>query len=281
MGYHVLSAQNDQKMSHSVMAKSVQGKKYVKVFILGSKMELKPSQDMIEINVDGQRIQLKKNERREIQSQDRKVTYRVHRTSDDVVVVETPFNRIYTNGHVIEIENTRLPSQGQLTGLCGSDNGDRRDNVLSAQSCIVQSSQAAALTFRVQDQSCSQLNQQQQQIKQQQATCAKPRIEKAPISNVLLRQSRECSQMKHSMIRQTGKLCISQIPLVQCGSGCAPKSTIKKNVPFTCIPTNRKRVIELYEEKVRRGDILPELRNMEKSFSSEMNVPVSCTHPGL
>merc|ERR1711980_44119 len=260
--YHVLSAEHNQKMSHSVLAKSVQGEKYVKVFVLGSKMELKPQQGMMEIDVDGQRIYLNKNERKEIQSQNRMVTYRVHRTSDDVVVVETPFNRIFTDGHVIEIENTRLSPQGQLTGLCGSDNGDKRDTVLSAQSC-------------------SPLTQQQQQLRQQQVACSQPKVIKSQVSQVLLRKSRECSQMKHSMVRQTGRLCISQIPIVKCGGGCAPKSFMKKSVPFTCIPTDRKRVIDLYEEKVRRGDILPELRNMEKAFSSEMNVPVSCAHPGL
>merc|ERR1712098_915668 len=51
--------------------------------------------------------------------------------------------------------------------------------------------------------------------------------------------------------------------------------------PFTCLPSNRERVIRLYAEKVKRGEILPELRNMEKSFSTEMEVPVSCSSPAL
>merc|ERR1711962_1158973 len=80
---------------------------------------------------------------------------------------------------------------------------------------------------------------------------------------------------------RTFKLCISQIPIVECGSGCASRSTITRSVPFTCLPSNREHVSKLYTEKVIRGEILPELRNMEKTFSSKMQVPVSCAHPSL
>merc|ERR1712240_867039 len=139
--YHILSADSRREMTHSVMAKTVSGKKHIKLFVLGSKMKLRPThQQEIEIEVDGQRVNLNRNERREVMSQNRKVTYRVHRTSND--------------GNVIEVENTRSVMQGQLKGLCGSASGDKRENILTAQSCLAQSSQAAALTYRHKDQSC-------------------------------------------------------------------------------------------------------------------------------
>jgi len=281
--YHVLTADSSKHQTHSVMAKQVQGKKYVKVFVLGSKIILKPLQQQreIEIEIDGQRVQLNKGERKEVESQNKKVTYRLRRTADEVVVVETPYNRISTNGVVVEIENTRIIPQRELRGICGGASGDRRSDLLTAQSCIALTAEAAALSYRVQDQSCSSLNNQQQAVKQQLNTCLKPQVQKSQVSQVLRMQSEKCSQMKHTMVKQTGKLCISQIPLVKCGGGCAPKASIKKSVPFTCIPSDRRRVIQLYEEKVRRGVILPELRNMDKSFSTEMYVPVSCSHPAL
>merc|ERR1719342_503208 len=281
--YHVLTADSSKHQTHSVMAKQVQGKKYVKVFVLGSKIILKPLQQQreIEIEIDGQRVQLNKGERKEVESQNKKVTYRLRRTADEVVVVETPYNRIATNGVVVEIENTRIIPQRELRGICGGASGDRRSDLLTAQSCIALTAEAAALSYRVQDQSCSSLNNQQQAVKQQLNTCLKPQVQKSQVSQVLRMQSEKCSQMKHTMVKQTGKLCISQIPLVKCGGGCAPKASIKKSVPFTCIPSDRRRVIQLYEEKVRRGVILPELRNMDKSFSTEMYVPVSCSHPAL
>merc|ERR1711972_33561 len=233
----------------------------------------KPLQQQIEIEIDEQRVHLNKGARKEVESQNKKVTYRLRRTADEVVGVETPYNRIATNGVVVEIENTRIIPQRELRGICGGASGDRRTDLLTAQ--------AAALSYRVQDQSCSSLNNQQQAVKQQLNTCLKPQVQKSQVSQVLRMQSEKCSQMKHTMVKQTGKLCISQIPLVKCGGGCAPKSTIKKSVPFTCIPSDRRRVIQLYEEKVRRGVILPELRNMDKSFSTEISVPVSCSHPTL
>merc|ERR1712203_730795 len=82
-------------------------------------------------------------------------------------------------------------------------------------------------------------------------------------------------------IKIDGTSSVSQIPVMQCGGGCAPRSMVTKPVPYTCLPSSRERVIKLYEEKVRRGDILPELRNMEKTFTSKMYLPVTCTHPGI
>merc|ERR1719219_1881505 len=61
-----------------------------------------------------------------------------------------------------------------------------------------------------------------------------------------------CSQMKHSTIWQGSSFCISQIPVMQCGTGCAPRSIVTKPMPFVCLPATRERVIKLYEEKVRR-----------------------------
>jgi hypothetical protein len=87
--------------------------------------------------------------------------------------------------------------------------------------------------------------------------------------------------MKHVLVRQGNTLCISQVPVVECGNGCEARNNREKVVPFTCLPSNRPRVAKLYEEKIRSGEILPELRNMDKAFQSEMQVPSSCAHPGL
>ena len=87
--------------------------------------------------------------------------------------------------------------------------------------------------------------------------------------------------MKHALVKQGNTVCISQVPVVECGNGCEARNNREKVVPFTCLPANRPRVAKLYEEKVRRGEILPELRNMEQAFQSEMKVPSSCVHPGL
>lgn len=161
-------------------------------------------------------------------------------------------------------------------GLCGDNNGDKRADIRTAQQCIAQSVQAAALSFRIQ-QSCSPLNAQQQYLKAQQQNCAEKQITRTPLTQMM--KTEKCSQMKHLTMRQGDRLCISQVQLVQCGSGCVPRSMITRPVPFVCLPANRDRVNQLYEEKVRRGEVLPELKNMEKAFSADIQTPASCSHP--
>merc|ERR1711976_1058345 len=108
-------------------------------------------------------------------------------------------------------------------GLCGNSNKDKRDESVSAKGCISQSSKSAAITFRVQTQSCSRLSQQKQKIQQQQQQqqCKTVKQQQqqqrqaSKISQIAQQQTEKCSQMKHTTIRQGKTLCISQIPIVQ------------------------------------------------------------------
>merc|ERR1712212_302157 len=121
---------------------------------------------------------------------------------------------------------------------------------------------------------CSAPSAQQIRIMNQRVTCIRPQVKPSPRVIVPAYQ-----QTKHSMVRQGGRLCISQIPIVECVSGSVPKSMVTRPVAYTCLPTNRERVSKLYQEKVRSGEVLPELRNMEKTFEAEMEVPLACGHP--
>ena len=205
------------------------------------------------------------------------------RTADSVIELETPYTRVIYNGETIEIEH--LTAQSKECGLCGDKNGDRKVDVKSAQQCATQTYEQAALSYRVQ-RSCSTLKSRQQQVKSQQQICEKEvkqqqKQAKVPVSRTLQGLLEKCKQTKHSVVRQGDRLCISQIPIVECGSGCSPRSEIIKEVTFTCLPANRERVNKLYAEKVKRGEILPELRTMDKTFSVRMSVPVTCSHPAL
>ena len=193
------------------------------------------------------------------------------------MILETPINRVIYDGKTVELEHTR--SGAHECGLCGNLDSIKANDIKTAKSCVAKSLKQAALTYRVQK-SCSPLSAEQKKIVSQKVTCAEnvKKISYTPIAASVLEK---CQVTKHSMIRQAGKLCISQIPIVECGSGCASRSTIIRSVPFTCLPSNRERVSKLYTEKVVRGEILPELRNMEKTFAAKMEVPVSCAHPSL
>ena len=210
------------------------------------------------------------------------------RSVDDVIVVETPFSRVVYDGETIELENTRM-THSELRGLCGNPNMDKRDETVTAQGCVAKSIYTAAISYRVQDRTCSTLSQYKQHIyqHQQQQQCKTIKSQQQQqkktvhLTQLALKETEECSQMRHALIQQGNTICISQVPVVQCGNGCDARTSLEKVVPFTCLPTNRPRVIRLYEEKVRRGELLPELRNMENTFKSEMEIPTSCALPGI
>merc|ERR1711970_1664017 len=98
---------------------------------------------------------------------------------------------------------------------------------------------------------CKTVKQQQQKQKKQQQ-----------IAKIGQKESEECTSRKHSIVKQGKRVCISQIPLVECGSGCAPRTNIEKSIPFTCLPENRPQVTKMYQDKVKRGEVLPELRSI-------------------
>jgi len=284
--YHVLVADSSKQSYFAVLAKELEGKKEVKLFIHETEVVLKPTRSYTvqnkeyEILVDGQRIEIRPSERKEIPTKSRTVVLKLIRSPDDVLILETPYLRVIYDGELVEVKETSILVQRDLKGLCGTNNGDQRNDVLTPTSQVAPTYQAAAISHRV-GKSCPSLTQQQQIYKEQLRFAKEPRIEKSKVTQFLKSKLEKCSKMMHSTIWQGPSFCISQIPVLQCGIGCSPRSMVTKPVPFTCLPATRERVIRLYEEKVRRGDILPELRNMQKSFTTKMYVPVTCTHPGL
>merc|ERR1712240_205826 len=252
--YHVLSSDCSKSHSHAILGKVVDGKEEIEIFVEGSKVTMKPtsswteSEREYEVTVDGKVVRVEENEKKEVTSRNGKISYRIHRSADDVMILETPFNRVTYDGKTVELEHAR--NSAHQCGLCGNLDSYKANDIQTAQSCVAKTLKQAALTYRVQK-SCSPLSAEHQKIVSQKVTCAE-KVKK-----------------------------ISYTPIVECGSSCVSRSTITRDVPFTCLPSNRERVNKLYAEKVVRGEILPELRNMEKTFSAKMTVPVSCTNPSF
>merc|ERR1739844_568324 len=117
-----------------------------------------------------------------------------------------------------------------LQGLCGNSNQDKRDEIVTAQSCIAKNHESVAISYRMQSQSCSNPSPRKHQ----------------QIAKIGQKESEECTARKHSIVKQGKSVCISHIPLVECGSGCAPRTNIEKSIPFTCLPENRPQVTKMY-----------------------------------
>jgi len=284
--YHVLVADSSRQSYFAVLAKELEGKKEVKVFVHETEVVLKPTRSYskhnkeYEILVDGEKIEIRPEERKEIPVKSSKVILKVIRSPDNVIILETPYLRVIYDGELVEIKETGVLIGRDIKGLCGVNKGDQRFDVLTSSSKVAPTYKAAAISHRY-EKSCPSLTPEQQVYKQQLRQAKHPIVQKSPVTKFLKSKLEKCSQMMHSTIWKGPSFCISQTPVLQCGTGCSPRSMVTKPVPFTCLPASRERVIRLYEEKVRRGDILPELRNMEKSFTTKMYVPVTCTHPGL
>merc|ERR1712228_572836 len=104
--------------------------------------------------------------------------------------------------------------QRDLKGLCGTNNGDQRNDVLTPTSQVAPTYQAAAISHRV-GKSCPSLTQQQQIYKEQLRFAKEPRIEKSKVTQFLKSKLEKCSKMMHSTIWQGPSFCISQIPVLR------------------------------------------------------------------
>merc|ERR1712183_1197105 len=233
------------------------------VIVAGSRITMRPSQigsEEYEIRMDEERIDLVKGEKKVLKTKNQEVI-KILRPRVDVLVIETPYSKVVYDGENVEVENTKL-TVTNLQGLCGNGNWDKRDEIVTAQSCIAKTQESAAMTYRLQSKSCSRLPSKKQQIQDHQQ-----QKQQQQIAKIGQKETEECTARKHSIVKQGKSVCISQIPIVECGSGCAPRTNIEKSVPFTCLPENRPQVAKMYEDKVKRGEILPELRSMDSSFS--------------
>ena len=176
-------------------------------------------------------------------------------------MLTTLYDKITTNGQWVEIQNNGHPTEHHC-GVCGDDNGDQREDIMTAQNSPAPNPEAAARTYRS-NQFCS----------------ADPfTLQSSATSS---RIAEQCNMRRHAMQQIGSKLCISQVPVQKCGGGCTPQSLVEKRVDFVCIPTRNRRVQEFYERLVREGIRMPELESMRISFSTQLNVPVACKPDNL
>merc|ERR1712168_965889 len=227
MGYqieecdHLITSDCSQNHRHAVLAKEVNGLKHVTIYQGQAQIELRPAQaysnhvDNWKLSVNGQQVQLRKNERITLKPSSALEQITAYWTNDNTVVINTPQVRLVHQGKTVTVEVNSTPN-GSQCGLCGNYNMDKRTDVLSSKGSI----------------------------------------------------------RKHSYIYKDDKICISQIPLVQCSINSMPREMRKKTVSFVCLPEGR--VAKLYAERIERGEVLQELKHQPVAFKAEMDQPVSC-----
>merc|ERR1719391_338686 len=275
---HVISSDCSKGLTHAVLAKEINGVKHVTLFHEQSKIELSPAHsygllDEYHLTVNGQQVQLQKNQQITLQSTQGQVT--VYLSSDNTVEVNTPQTRLVHSGTTFTVEE-KSNTDGSHCGLCGDNNQDMRADVKSSKGCVLSSSWLAAQSYRSKSSQCTPLSVETlNKIRSEEMNCVKFEISKTKIRSVFESEMRDSkSIMKHSIIHKDEEICISQAPVVKCPVNTVPKEMRKKTVNFVCLPEGR--IAKMYIEKVKRGETLQELKRQEVDFMLEMDQPVSC-----
>jgi len=229
--------------------------------------------DEYHFTVNGQKVQLHKNQQITLQSTQGQVT--VYLSSDNTVEVNTPQTRLVHSGSTFTVEE-KSNTDGSHCGLCGDNNQDMRADVKSSKGCVLSSSWLAAQSYRSKSSQCTPLSVETlNKIRSEEMNCVKFEISKTKIRSVFESEMRDSkSIMKHSIIHMDSKICFSQDPVIKCSVSTVPKQMRKKTVNFVCLPEGR--IAKMYTEKVEQGEILQELKRQEVDFSMEMEQPISC-----
>merc|ERR1712121_153440 len=275
---HMITSDCSKHLTHAVLAKEINGLKHVTLFHGQSKIELSPAHsygllDEYHLTVNGQQVQLHKNQQITLQSTQGQVT--VYLSSDNTVEVNTPQTRLVHSGSTFTVEE-KSNTDGSHGGLCGNNNQDMRADVKSSKGGVLSSSWLAAQSYRSKSSQCTPLSVETlNKIRSEEMHCVKFEIKKTKIRSVLESELRDSkSIMKHSIIYKDEKICFSKDPVIKCFFNTVPRVMRKKTISFVCLPEGR--IAKMYTEKVEQGEILQELKRQEVDFSMEMEQPISC-----
>merc|ERR1712098_379447 len=278
---HLITSDCSQNHQHAVLAKEVNGLKHVTIYQGQSQIELRPAQaysnqaDNWKLSVNGQQVQLRKNEKITLKSSSALEQITAYWTNDNTVVINTPQVRLVHQGKTFTLEVNNTPN-GSQCGLCGDYNMDKRTDVLSSKGCIMSSVKLAAHTYRSKSEQCRPISEKTlSQIRTEEERCVKFETKETKVRSVFESEMNDSGAIKkHSYIYKDDKICISQVPLVQCSINSMPREMRKKTVSFVCLPEGR--VAKLYAERIERGEILQELKHQPVAFKAEMDQPISC-----
>ena len=80
---------------------------------------------------------------------------------------------------------------------------------------------------------------------------------------------------RHELVDVVDKFCFSKIPLLECGPACPSVGRRDKRISFTCM-SKSSRTAQHIADKVRRSEVVPELKNLPTTYSMVMYMPVEC-----
>merc|ERR1711973_849045 len=215
------------------------------------------------------------------------------RTTDGVVVIEAPrflLEEVATNGKQLQI----IPSpllKNKVAGLCGSfqktlsSTGSHGATSTGSLSCVYSKPELEVASWTVPkvgsgsgSGSVSIPAPLMSELKKESQQCAKVTLNLTKVAKAYKSATGKCTLLRHLSIQRGVKMCFSKVPITQCGPSCKSQDSkmTEKTVEFTCMPAGRR--ADLYLKKVNQGKLIPEFKNLETSFSSQMPQPSHCVH---
>jgi hypothetical protein len=277
---HLITSDCSKDFTHAILAKEVNGHKHVTIFEGKTKIEVSPAQSYqtyVEdwsIEVNGKKVTLNKNEKKTLENE-----CTVYWHSDSVVEINTPHARITHKGKTVSVEEKSLMADGSHCGLCGDYSMVQTADIKSPKECVLSSSKLSAYSYRVKSNQCKPLPQSiSNQIRSEEEQCNKQITKRTEVSSVYRTAGQDMHhKLRHSVILQEDKVCISRQQLVHCIVGSYPREQRRWTLSYVCFPQGRES--ESYRQRAEQGENLESgLRSQEVSFTTVMEQATNCVH---
>merc|ERR1712029_665708 len=209
---------------------------------------------------------------------DHTVIAEVLMTPDHVVVVKAPrflLEEVKTNGQIIEV----VPSVQLKNKLCGVCGNFQKPIMTVTGHCVYSKPELEIASWMIPTGSSSMMSPSiLSELKKETEMCPKMTVLPTEVAKAYKVATGKCTILRHLIQKGPGQVCLSKIPVTQCGPSCKPQKSqlTVKAVPFTCLPEGP--VVEKLVAKVIIGQELPELATKVTSFATQVRMPSTCVH---
>merc|ERR1712183_699572 len=209
---------------------------------------------------------------------DHTVIAEVLMTPDHVVVVKAPrflLEEVKTNGKIIEV----VPAdqlKNKLCGVCGNFQKPIMSETVTGH-CVYSKPELEIASWVIPSGSSSVMTPSiLSELKKETEMCPKMTVVPTKVAKAYKVNTGLCTILRHLIQKRPGQVCLSKVPVTQCGPSCKPQKSqlTVKAVPFPCLKEGP--VVEKLIAKAITGQELPELATKVTSFAAQVRMPSHC-----
>lgn len=189
----------------------------------------------MQLKVNGEDMRLPHNAIYQLKDAERTVLAEIRKTSDGFFHVDSPTHwvRVTCNAREIAVFSSPIHN-GRLCGLCGTQTGDKTDDLVGPRKCSLPSDLMGVAYQLQQPRGCVQHADDRRALDLARSRCVgtEPSVKLASLS-VHTRDvgdEDECTLQRNKMIHRGSRRCFSIDPLVKCSPICRPAQVKQVNV---------------------------------------------------